>query len=87
MRYIESDPPDAGDKHPLAAGCCALRETWAYALGKFLIDPIWWMFLFWLPDFFAKRYGLDLKSFGPPLVAVYLLSDVGSVAGGWLSSR
>jgi ACS family hexuronate transporter-like MFS transporter len=44
------------------------------------------MFLFWLPDFFAKRHDLDLKSFGPPLVAVYLLSDVGSVAGGWLSS-
>ena len=45
------------------------------------------MFLFWLPDFFGKRYGLDLKTFGPPLVAIYLLSDVGSVAGGWLSSR
>jgi MFS transporter, ACS family, hexuronate transporter len=62
-------------------------ETWAYALGRFLIDPIWWMFLFWLPDFFAKRYSLDLAHFGPPLVVVYLLSDLGSVAGGWLSSR
>ncbi|MCK5911564.1 MAG: MFS transporter, partial [Caulobacter sp.] len=62
------------------------RETWAYALGKFLIDPIWWMFLFWLPDFLGKRYGLDLKTFGPPLIAIYLLSDVGSVAGGWMSS-
>jgi len=64
-----------------------VKETWAYALGKFLIDPIWWMFLFWLPDFLGKTYGLDLKSFGPPLVAIYLLSDVGSVGGGWLSSR
>jgi ACS family hexuronate transporter-like MFS transporter len=63
------------------------RETWAYALARFLIDPIWWMFLFWLPDFFAKRYGLDLQHFGPPLVAVYLLSDLGSVAGGWMSSK
>jgi hypothetical protein len=62
------------------------RETWAYALGKFLIDPIWWMFLFWLPDFLGKRYGLDLKTFGPPLIAIYLLSDVGSVGGGWMSS-
>ena len=62
-------------------------ETWAYALARFLIDPIWWMFLFWLPDFFAKRYSLDLAHFGPPLVVVYLLSDLGSVAGGWLSSR
>ena len=64
-----------------------LRETWAYALGKFLTDPIWWLYLFWLPDFLSKRYNLDLKSFGPPLVAIYLMSDIGSVAGGWGSSK
>jgi ACS family hexuronate transporter-like MFS transporter len=64
-----------------------VRETWAYTIARFLIDPIWWMFLFWLPDFFSKRYGLDLAHFGPPLVVVYLISDVGSVAGGWMSSR
>jgi ACS family hexuronate transporter-like MFS transporter len=64
-----------------------LKETWAYALGKFLTDPVWWLYLFWLPDFLSKRYQLDLKSFGPPLVAIYLLSDLGSVAGGWGSSR
>lgn len=64
-----------------------LPETWAYAMARFLIDPIWWMFLFWLPDFFARRYNLDLEHFGAPLVAVYLLSDAGSVAGGWVSSR
>jgi MFS transporter, ACS family, hexuronate transporter len=63
------------------------RETWAYALARFMIDPIWWMFLFWLPDFFSKRYGLDLAHFGPPLVAIYIVSDLGSVAGGWMSSR
>jgi MFS transporter, ACS family, hexuronate transporter len=63
-----------------------LRETWAYALGKFLTDPIWWLYLFWLPDFLGKRYDLDLSSFGPPLVAIYILSDVGSVLGGWGSS-
>jgi ACS family hexuronate transporter-like MFS transporter len=64
-----------------------VRETWAYALARFLIDPIWWMFLFWLPDFFAKRYHLDLEHFGPPLIVVYLVSDLGSISGGWLSSR
>ena len=64
-----------------------MPETWAYALGKFLTDPIWWLYLFWLPDFLSKRYNLDLKSFGPPLVAIYLLSDIGSVVGGWASSR
>jgi MFS transporter, ACS family, hexuronate transporter len=64
-----------------------LRQTWAYILGKFLTDPIWWLYLFWLPDFLSKRYSLDLKSFGPPLVAIYLFSDIGSVVGGWVSSR
>jgi ACS family hexuronate transporter-like MFS transporter len=63
------------------------RQTWAYALPKFLTDPIWWMFLFWLPDFLGKRYGLDLKSFGPALIAIYLMSDGGSILGGWCSSR
>jgi ACS family hexuronate transporter-like MFS transporter len=63
------------------------RETWAYAVPKFLTDPIWWMFLFWLPDFLGKRYNLDLKSFGPPLVVIYVMSDGGSVLGGWISSR
>jgi ACS family hexuronate transporter-like MFS transporter len=62
------------------------RETWAFAAGKFLTDPIWWFFLFWLPDYFGKTHGLDLKSFGPPLIAIYLISDFGSVAGGGLSS-
>ena len=64
-----------------------VSETWGYALARFLIDPVWWMFLFWMPDFFAKRYHLDLEHFGPPLVVVYLVSDLGSISGGWLSSR
>jgi ACS family hexuronate transporter-like MFS transporter len=86
LAHIESDPPDPVEKVAWSR-LLTYRETWAYAIGKFLIDPIWWMFLFWLPDFLGKRHGLDLKTFGPPLVAIYLLSDVGSVGGGWLSSR
>ncbi len=85
LAYIEQDPADPVEKIAWTK-LLTKRETWAYALGKFLIDPIWWMFLFWLPDFLGKRYGLDLKTFGPPLIAIYLLSDVGSVAGGWMSS-
>ena len=84
LALIESDPSDVQAKISWLR-LLRTRETWAYCAGKFLIDPIWWMFLFWLPDFFAKRYHLDLKSFGPPLVAVYVLSDIGSVTGGWLS--
>jgi ACS family hexuronate transporter-like MFS transporter len=86
LEYIESDPADPAER----IGWLRLlgyRETWAYALGKFLIDPIWWLFLFWTPDFLAKTYHLDLLSFGPPLVVIYLISDLGSIAGGWSSSR
>jgi ACS family hexuronate transporter-like MFS transporter len=86
IAYIESDPADPVERISWRR-LLMVRETWAYALGKFLIDPIWWMFLFWLPDFLGRRHGLDLMSFGPPLVAIYLLSDVGSVVGGWSSSR
>lgn len=86
LALIQADPADPPT--PIAwLRLLRVRETWAYALGKFLIDPIWWMFLFWLPDFFAKRHHLDLQHFGPPLAAVYILSDVGSVVGGWMSSR
>ena len=86
LAVIESDPPDTVVSVPWMR-LLAVRETWAYALGKFLIDPVWWMWLFWLPDFLVKRHHLDLRTFGPPLVAIYLLSDLGSIAGGWMSSR
>lgn len=86
LAHIEQDPADPVEKIAWTK-LLTKRETWAYAIGKFLIDPIWWMFLFWLPDFLGKRYGLDLKTFGPPIVAIYLLSDAGSVGGGWLSSN
>lgn len=63
------------------------RQAWAYMLGRFLIDPVWWTFLFWLPDFFNKEYGYNLREFGLPLVLIYVLADIGAVAGGWYSSR
>ncbi len=86
LALIRSDPASSVQRIPWLR-LFGVRETWAYTVPKFLTDPIWWMFLFWLPDFLGKRYGLDLKSFGPPLVAIYLLSDGGSVLGGWVSSR
>lgn len=92
LEYIRSDtdpslPVDATPAKFSWFKLLTFRETWAYAAGKFLTDPIWWLYLFWLPDFLGKTYGLDLKSFGPPLIAVYVLADVGSVLGGWGSSR
>ena len=86
LAWIQQDPADPVE--PVAwSRLIGKRETWAYALGKFLIDPIWWFFLFWLPGYMFDRYQLDLKTFGLPLAAIYLISDFGSVAGGWLSSR
>jgi MFS transporter, ACS family, hexuronate transporter len=62
------------------------RQTWAYTIGKFLTDPIWWVYLFWIPDYFSRVHGLSLGELGPPLVTIYLAADAGSVGGGWLSS-
>lgn len=86
LAWIEQDPADPVT--PISwTKLILVRETWAYALGKFFIDPIWWFFLFWLPGYLYERYHLDLKTFGIPLAIVYLISDIGSVAGGWMSSR
>jgi len=86
LAHIQSDP-----QTPVVAVSWGrmfrVKETWAFAVGKFLIDPIWWMFLFWLPDFLVRRHGLNLKTFGLPLITVYLMSNFGSLAGGWMSSR
>lgn len=86
LAWIQRDPPDPSATMGWGR-LLSVRETWAYALGKFCIDPIWWFFLFWLPGYLFERYHLDLKTFGLPLAAVYLISDFGSIAGGWLSSR
>ena len=56
-------------------------------LGKFLTDPIWWFYFYWLPKFLNKNYGLKLTDLGLPLIAIYTMTCVGSIAGGWLSSR
>lgn len=85
LAHIQSDPPDSEARIPWRS-LLRHRQTWAFALGKFLTDPIWWIYLFWLPDFLNKNYGIDLKNVGLPLIVVYLIADVGSVAGGWLSS-
>ncbi|MFZ4628288.1 MAG: MFS transporter [Blastocatellia bacterium] len=83
--HIQSDPPDPDVKIPWLQ-LFPHRQTWAFAVGKFMTDPIWWVYLFWLPSFLNNKYGIDLKTVALPLIIVYLIADVGSVAGGWLSS-
>jgi ACS family hexuronate transporter-like MFS transporter len=60
------------------------RQTWAVIFGKFLTDPIWWFYLFWLPDFLESEYHLKGISMGMPVAMVYTLSTLGSIGGGWL---
>jgi ACS family hexuronate transporter-like MFS transporter len=85
LAYIQSDPAEPTTRIPWKR-LLPHRQTWAFAIGKFMTDPIWWIYLFWLPDFLNKNYKIDLKNIGIPLIIVYLIADVGSVAGGWLSS-
>ena len=86
LALIQSDPKETTEQ----IGWSRLfphRQLWAFAIGKFLTDPIWWLYLFWVPDFLQKNHGLDLKTMGLPLVVIYLVADVGSIGGGWLSSH
>jgi ACS family hexuronate transporter-like MFS transporter len=63
------------------------RQAWAFVAAKFLTDPVWWFFLFWLPKFLNSEYGLTLLGLGLPLIAIYVFADVGSIFGGWLAGR
>lgn len=86
LAYIQSDPPEPIVKIPWKR-LFPHRQTWAFAIGKFMTDPIWWVYLFWLPDFLNKQHGLDLKTFGLPIAVIYIIADVGSIGGGYISSR
>ncbi len=85
LALIRSDPPDPVINIPWRK-LLPHRQTWAFAIGKFMTDPIWWLYLFWVPDFLKANHGLNLGSIGLPIVVIYLVGDVGSIGGGWLSS-
>ncbi len=85
LAYIRSDPPDRVTKIAWR-DLLPYRQTWAFAIAKFLTDPVWWFYLFWFAPFMSDRFGIDLKTIGAPMVTVYVLATFGSVAGGWLSS-
>ncbi len=85
LRYIRSDPQEPATKIPWKR-LFPHRQTWAFVLGKFLTDPIWWFYLFWVPDFLQRVHGLNLMQLALPIAVIYVISDVGSVAGGWISS-
>ena len=85
LEYICSDPVAPQTKIGWFK-LLAHRQTWAFVLAKFITDPVWWFYLFWIPDFLQREHGLALLQIGMPIVVIYLMADAGSVAGGWLSS-
>lgn len=91
LAYIHSDTDEKPDAKISWGKMFTYRQTWAFAAGKLLADPIWYFYLTWLPDFFnsneALEQKLDLKHIGLPFLVIYLVSDAGSVFFGWLSSR
>lgn len=85
LAYIRSDAQEPSGKTKWVS-LIPLRQTWAFAMGKLLTDPIWWFYLFWVPGFLQDKHGLALTGIGIPIMVIYVISDVGSVAGGWISS-
>jgi ACS family hexuronate transporter-like MFS transporter len=89
LEYICSDRAPQISVKKVSLGWFKLlahRQTWAFILAKFITDPVWWFYLFWVPDFLQREHGLTLLHIGMPIVVIYLIADAGSVAGGWLSS-
>jgi MFS transporter, ACS family, hexuronate transporter len=85
LQHIQEDPSESVQQIPWKK-LLGYRQTWAYASAKFLTDPIWYFYLYWLPKFFEERYHLGLSHIGLPLIAVYNFSVIGSIGGGWLSA-
>lgn len=89
LAYIRSGDSESEPETAMPSWLSLLRYdgTWAYTLGMLLTSPVWWFYLNWVPGFLNERFGVDMLGSIGPLVAIYLLADVGSVLGGWLSSR
>ncbi|MGA2499890.1 MAG: MFS transporter [Tepidisphaeraceae bacterium] len=85
LAVIESDPPEP-TMHVPWLRLLAFRQAWSFGIAKFFTDAMWGFYIFWIPKFLHDRHGLDLQHIGLPLITVYVMADVGSICGGWLSS-
>lgn len=86
LAYIHSDPQDPVGAKASWLSLLARRQAWSFILGKLCTDPIWWFWLFWVPDVLQRRFGMSLSQIVLPILIIYLVSDFGSVLGGWSSS-
>ena len=84
--HIESDKEVAVGKPLPLKQLLSHKQAWAFAAGKFMTDPVWWFYLYWLPKYLAKDHGITLGTLALPLIVIYVVADIGSIGGGWLSS-
>jgi ACS family hexuronate transporter-like MFS transporter len=85
LNYIRSDPGETSLKIPWST-LLSYRQAWSFTLAKFLTDAMWWFYMVWFAKFLAAKYHMNLSTIGLPLIVVFLMADVGSIGGGWLSS-
>ncbi|HEX5024068.1 MAG TPA: MFS transporter [Agriterribacter sp.] len=89
FEYIHSDLDEKKDEEAVGEKVSwwtllGFKQTWAFAWGKFMTDGVWWFYLFWLPDFLNEQYHLSATQIAIPIAAVYMISTIGSIYGGWL---
>lgn len=82
--YINQEPPEKPGPATPWIKLFGIRQTWAYSIPKFLTDPIWWFYLYWLPGYFSDKFHLSLVGLGLPILIVYNASAIGSIYGGYL---
>lgn len=85
MAYILSDPPEPASEKVAWLKLLNYRQTWAFVIGKFLTDPIWWFYLYWLGLYLNNNFGVTLTQLGLPLIVIYTMTSIGSIGGGYLS--
>jgi len=86
LEYIQSDPVETVGTVPWSR-ILVHRQAWTFMMGKFLTDPVWWFFLFWLPKFLSSTYQVSLSGLALPLIVIYNSATGGSVFGGWLQEH
>jgi ACS family hexuronate transporter-like MFS transporter len=86
LDYIQSDPVESSAKIPWEK-ILQYRQAWSFVLGKFITDPVWWFFLFWLPKFLSSVHHVSLSGLALPLIVIYNSATIGSIFGGWLAAR
>lgn len=86
--YIHSDEPETVvEENPEPVSWLKLltfKQTWAFAIGKFLTDPVWWFYLFWTPAFLKAEYGMTGTQVAVPIAVLYTIATFGSIYGGYL---